>query len=51
MKYLDKTLEDEEFYSDYEDQFQWFLGFSLLFLLIDFILTQSKINLIKKLID
>ncbi|MBF26153.1 MAG: BatB protein [Flavobacteriales bacterium] len=50
MKNLDKSIEDEEVYSDYEDQFQWFLAFALFFLLIDLILTQKKINFIRKII-
>ena len=47
---LDKTSEEEEMYSDYEDQFQWFLGFALLFILLDLILSQKKINFIRKMI-
>ena len=50
MKTLDKSLEEETVYSDYEDQFQWFLGFALFFLFIDLILTQKKINFIRKII-
>ncbi|WP_235934003.1 vWA domain-containing protein [Sunxiuqinia indica] len=34
-------------YSDYEDQFQWFLGFSILLLLIDFLLLERKNKYLK----
>jgi len=51
MKYLDKTLQEEEIYSDYEDQFQWFVGLALFFLLLDFILTKKKISFIKKILS
>ena len=47
IKSLDKTFQEEEEYSDYEEQFQWFLGFSLFFVLLDFLLTHRKINFIK----
>ena len=51
MMGLDKSSESEEVYSDYEDQFQWFLGFALLFILIDLILTQKKTNFIRQIIE
>ena len=47
---LDKSSEEEELYSDYEDQFQWFLGIALFFLLIDLILTEKKTNFIRQII-
>ena len=47
---MDKTLQEEEVYSDYEDQFQWFLAFALFFILIDLILTQKKINFMREII-
>tara|TARA_B100000579_G_scaffold438034_1_gene471163 strand:+ start:14477 stop:15493 length:1017 start_codon:yes stop_codon:yes gene_type:complete len=50
MMGLDKSSEEEEVYSDYEDQFQWFLGFALLFILIDLILTQKKTNFIRQIV-
>ena len=50
MQGLDKNFEEEEVYSDYEQQFQWFLAFGLLFILIDLILTQKKINFINQII-
>ena len=47
---LDKSKGEEQIYSDYEDQFQWFLGFALFFLLFDLILSQKKINFIRQII-
>jgi Ca-activated chloride channel family protein len=55
-----KTIEDlllkaekNEFetkqFSDYKDQFQWFIGFGLLFLLIDVLLLEKKTKWIQKL--
>ena len=55
-----KTIEDllvkaekSEFetkqFSDYKDQFQWFIGFALLFLLIDVLLLEKKTKWIQKL--
>lgn len=34
-------------YSDYEDQFQWFLGFSILMLLVDFLILERKNKYLK----
>ena len=34
-------------YSDYEDQFQWFLGFSVLLLLFDFLILERKNKYLK----
>lgn len=48
---IDKSVSEEQFYSDYEDQFQWFLALALLFILIDLILTKKKINFIDKIIE
>lgn len=46
-------LTDREFssqlFTDYEDQFQWFLGFGLLFLIFEFILSQTKSKWIESL--
>ncbi|WP_372745210.1 VWA domain-containing protein [Lutibacter sp.] len=55
-----KTIEDllvkaekNEFetkqFSDYKDQFQWFIGFGLLFLLIDVLLLEKKTKWVQKL--
>ena len=50
MEGLDKTLKDEQIFSDYEDQFQWFLGFALFFIFLDLMFIQKKINFIQKII-
>ena len=50
LKSLDKTLQEEEVFSDYESQFQWFLFFALFFILLDVFLSEKKINLITNLI-
>ena len=50
IKLLDKTLQEEKVYSEYEHQFQWFLCVALLFILIDLILTNKRINFIDKII-
>ena len=50
LRNLDKTLEDEEVYSDYESQFQWFLFFALFFIILDLILSEKKINFISNFI-
>ena len=36
-------------FSDYKDQFQWFIGFALLFLLIDTLMLEKKTKWIQKL--
>ena len=51
MKDLDKSFEEEEIFSDYEDQFQWLLAMALFFIILDFILTKKKICFIKKLLS
>ncbi len=37
---LDKTKLESKMYSDYEDQFQWFLGLSLIFFFIEFLISE-----------
>ena len=46
---LDKKQLESKMYSDYEDQFQWFLGAALLFLLIESLLSERISKLWKKL--
>ena len=51
---LDKKQIESKRYTDYEDQFQWFVGASLVFLLIEFLLSERisrwwrKLNLVSK---
>ncbi|MDI1354807.1 MAG: VWA domain-containing protein [bacterium] len=48
---LDKAQLESKMYTDYEDQFQWFLGLSLIFFTIEFLMSErisewyKKINL------
>ncbi|HEX7413825.1 MAG TPA: hypothetical protein VF411_07230, partial [Bacteroidia bacterium] len=51
---LEKKQFESKMYTDYQDQFQWFIGASLLFLLIEFLISERiniwwrKLNLFKK---
>jgi len=38
---------ESQVYSDYEDQFQWFIGFSVFLLLLDFVLLERKNKYLK----
>lgn len=38
---------ESQVYSDYEDQFQWFIGFSIFLLLLDFLLLERKNKYLK----
>ena len=56
VEYVENLLvkaEKSEFettkFSDYKDQFQWFIGFALLFLLIDTLMLEKKTKWIQKL--
>ena len=51
IKNLDKQSEEEEMYSDFEHQFQWFLALALFFILLDLILVQKRVNFMRKIID
>lgn len=50
---LDKAEIESKMYTDYEDQFQWFLGLSLIFLFIEFLISErvsewyKRLNLFK----
>jgi Ca-activated chloride channel family protein len=46
---LDRTELEASQYADFEDQFQWFLGLGILFLLIDIFLLERKTAWLKKL--
>jgi Ca-activated chloride channel family protein len=46
---LEKTKMDTKMYTDYEDQFQWFLALSLLLLFIEFIISERVSEWFKKL--
>ena len=46
---LDKTQMESKMYTDYEDQFQWFLGAALLFLVLESLISERISKLWKKL--
>ena len=39
---LDKTEIDAKVFTDYEDQFQWFVGASIILLLIEILISSGK---------
>jgi tetratricopeptide (TPR) repeat protein len=51
---LDKSQLENKMYTDYEDQFQWFLAFSFIFFIIEFFISErtnewfTKLNLFNK---
>ena len=45
---LKKSEFETKQFSDYKDQFQWFLGIGLLFLLLDVFLFDKKTKWVKK---
>lgn len=47
---LDKKQIDTKMYTDYEDQFQWFLGLALLFFIIEFFISERVSNWFRKFI-
>ncbi|MGV6862511.1 MAG: VWA domain-containing protein [Putridiphycobacter sp.] len=51
IKNIDKKELDSQLYTDYEDQFQWFIGIGLLFLLPSFFVSSKRSGLIHKLQD
>jgi Ca-activated chloride channel family protein len=46
---LDKKQLESKMYTDYEDQFQWFLGAALLFLVIESLVSERVSKLWRKL--
>lgn len=46
---MDKTEFEAKQFSEYKDQFQWFLGFGIFFLLLDIFLLERKTAWLKKL--
>ncbi len=46
---LEKSKIDTKMYTDYEDQFQWFLALALLFLVIEFLISERVSEWFKKL--
>ncbi|MCU0359102.1 MAG: VWA domain-containing protein [Bacteroidia bacterium] len=46
---LEKTKMDSKMYTDYEDQYQWFIGLCLLFLVLEFLISERTSEWYKKL--
>jgi tetratricopeptide (TPR) repeat protein len=46
---LDKAQLENKMYTDYEDQFQWFLGLALIFFFIEFLISERVSEWFKKL--
>jgi Ca-activated chloride channel family protein len=46
---MDKTEFEAKQFADFKDQFQWFLGFGIFFLLVDIFLLERKTGWLKKL--
>jgi Ca-activated chloride channel family protein len=51
IKNIDKKELDSQLYTDYEDQFQWFIGIGLVFLFASFFFGTKRSGLIHKLQD
>ena len=51
IKSVDKTEIDSNLYTDYEDQFQWFIAIGLLFLVGHYFFTSKRSGIIHKLQD
>lgn len=49
MDELDKKQLESKMYTDFEDQFQWFLGLALLFLVIESFISERVSKILKKL--
>ncbi len=48
LSQLDKKQIDTKMYTDYEDQFQWFLGLALLLFIIEFFISERVSNWFRK---
>lgn len=51
LENIEKTKFDTKVFTDYDDKFQWFFGFSLLMLIIDFIMSYRKNKFVSGLIN
>jgi Ca-activated chloride channel family protein len=51
IKEIEKTELESKFYPTYDDQFQWFLGIGLFFLILHFFFTTKRSGIIHKLQD
>ena len=44
---LEQAEFEEQVFTDYEDQYQWFLGIAVLLLVIEFFISEKKIRLVE----
>lgn len=51
IKGIEKSEIESKLYTDYEDQFQWFIGVGLVFLMIFFILSEKPNKLLRQLVN
>lgn len=49
IREIEKTEMESALYTDYEDQYQWFLGIGLLLLFLEFFLTEKRSGIVHKL--
>ena len=51
IKGIEKAELESKLYTDYEDQFQWFIGLGLLFIILFFLFSEKPNKLIKQLVN
>ena len=49
IRKIEKTEMESSLYTDYDDQYQWFLGIGLLLLMVEFLFTERRSGVIHKL--
>jgi Ca-activated chloride channel homolog len=49
IRRIEKTEMESSLYSDFEDQYHWFLALGLIFLLIEFFITENRTGIVHKL--
>ena len=49
LNQMDKTEFESTQFADFKDQFQWFIGFAIFFLLLDILFLERKTAWVKKL--
>lgn len=49
IRHIEKTEMESSLYSDFEDQYHWFLAMGLVFLFIEFFITESRSGIVHKL--
>ena len=51
IKNIEKAEIESKLYTDYEDQFQWFIGVGLLFLILFFVFPEKQSKLLRQLVN